>query len=722
MNVALLVCEETPAYDRLFRDLLESVPEGADITLHPYAACRGILPSTVHDHEGYIITGSYAGVYEAHPWISRLLEFVRRAHGAAIPLVGVCFGHQVLARILGGRVEKARTGWELGVRTTRITRRQSWMGTDAPAPEDSLQLIYIHQDQVVTVPPEAQVFARTDRCPVAGFVLGDSGEHATVLGLQGHPEFTPATAETIIRSQPGKFTPEVAGPALETLSRRRRPGGESGTENNAESGGDTGDGTALLPDAITLAGWIARFLLEARGPEVERLARAIRYRTVLPVAPSGRAVFDQFEEFLRHAFPDLHRNCTVEQPGDPGLLFTWPGSDPGADPLLFLAHYDVVPADPEGWHYPPFSGAVAEGCVWGRGALDDKGPLMALLEATENLIREGYIPRRTIMIALGGDEETGGSGGAVRIAEDLARRGIVAHATFDEGSVVAEGMIPLVKRPLALIGTAEKGYLDVCVSAEETGGHAAMPGRRTALGRVAAAVTRINQGGFPLRMPSATASFLRCLGSGGRGPGAITAFLLRHPRLFAPLLCRALRSAPTSNALVRTTVAPTMARGSAAPNVLPARAEMTLNLRLLPGTDRPAALARLRALAGVPVAGVADATRTAGTDVVITELPGGSDPVPDSPVDTKTYRILEDVTAAHFPTAIVAPFLVTVTTDSRHYHALSRAIYRFVPIPLDPARLSSIHGINERIAIRDYRRAISWYYDCIRTLGACIDE
>lgn len=686
MQVALLICEDKPAYARLFRDLLARTSTGTAIELVSVPVYEGEFPRSVHDYDGYVITGSYAGVYDAYPWIPRLMQFVREAYQSAIPMVGVCFGHQVLAHALGGCAAKASDGWELGVRETRITRHYRWMDPmrfHSRRSQDSgengedrrVRLIYIHQDHVVDLPERAEVFAGTDLCPIAGFTLD-----TTVLGLQGHPEFTPAVAEEVLTSQPEKFPPDSAAAARKSLTQP--------------------------DDSALAAGWIARFLVDARGPEMERLAEAIRYRTVASGVPSVRTVFDQFETFLLSAFPRLHRTCTVERPGDPGLLYTWSGSDPALDPVLFLAHYDVVASSGEGWRFPPFSGMIAEGYIWGRGTLDDKGPLMSLLEAVDRLIREGYTPRRTVLIALGGDEESSGTQGAARIAATLQRRGITTLVTFDEGSMVVEGMLPFIERPLALIGTAEKGYLDARVLASQTGGHAAMPGGPTALGRVVHAVSRITRHAFSPRMPGSTAFFLRRVGGHTRGGAGI---LLRHPRLFAPILIHALRRTATGDALVFTTAAPTMARGSTATSVLPARAEITLNLRLLPGTDRASALKRLRSVVRDP-------------DVVIEELPGGSDPVPDSPVDTPVYRTLESVTAAHFPDAVVTPFLVTVTTDSRHYRIVSGAIYRFVPVALDENELAAIHGKNERIGLRDYRRSISWYYQLIKSVGELAEE
>ncbi len=243
MNIGLLVCEDTPPYATFFRDLLDGTSRGGEITLHPYKAYEGDLPSDVRDHEGYLITGSRAGVYEDLPWIGSLLTFVGEAHGAAVPQVGVCFGHQVLAHALGGRVEKAGAGWELGIHGTAITRHFPWMdGAAAGADAERLNLVYVHQDQVVSLPKGATPFAATDLCPVAGFVIGGIPDAPAALGIQGHPEFSPAATEEIIRTQPEKFPPPVADPALHSLA----------------SHGDE-------VDSAVVAEWITRFLLTAGG-------------------------------------------------------------------------------------------------------------------------------------------------------------------------------------------------------------------------------------------------------------------------------------------------------------------------------------------------------------------------------------------------------------------------------------------------------------------------
>ncbi|TVQ96028.1 MAG: M20/M25/M40 family metallo-hydrolase [Spirochaetaceae bacterium] len=686
MKIAVLECEyiaesETPSageYTRLFAELLALHPDAASIQLTAFDVHQGRFPASVHDWDGYLISGSYAGVYDDLPWICRLATFLREAHENAIPLVGICFGHQILAHALGGAAQKADVGWGLGVLETPISRRYPWMGNDdSPA----IRLIYMHQDQVTTLPDSATPFARTEICPYAAFTID-----RTVLAIQGHPEFTAQLTEHLIREMPEKFPPLRAETAVASLAQEA--------------------------DRTRVAGWIARFFLSAHGGEMKRLARAIQFQTVSSIddPAANEPEFSAFEQFLADSFPGVHTECRLEAIGAPGLLYTWEGTESTLKPMLFLAHYDVVPAakvEPDAvWNHPPFSGAIAEGCVWGRGALDDKSVLMSILEAAERLIARGYRPRRTLLFAFGGDEEVTGARGAARIAAELARRGVRTAATFDEGAVVVEGMLPFLTRPIALIGVAEKGYLDLRLVAQQSGGHASMPGRGTALGRLSRAVAAVDRHPFPARLIPAVADFLRRVGRSGRGPAAL---LFRAPRLLAPVVLRALGASPSTDALVRTTIAPTMARGSDAPNVLPARAEAVINLRLLPGTSIADALTRVGRIA-------------APHGVSVEALPGASEPVPESPTNTSAYRALERVIAEHFPEAVPAPFLVTATTDSKHYTAISDAVYRFVPLRLDTEALGTIHGVNERITHRDYRRAVAWYQRLFHLLGESADE
>ena len=455
------------------------------------------------------------------------------------------------------------------------------------------------------------------------------------------------------------------------------------------------------------------------APAVDRLSQAITFPTINAAVPADipdRDVFQRFEAFLATSFPNVHRTLNPESIGDPGLLYTWNGSDASAAPIILTAHYDVVPANtPEAWTHPPFAGEVTgdvsaetdggadSGTIWGRGAVDDKASLMAILEAAERMIQAEFVPQRTVYFAFGGDEEVTGQRGAGRIAAELAARGVSAACLVDEGTAVVENTVKLVKRPIALIGTAEKGYVDLKISLRGADGHASMPHRRTTIGRLAHALRRIERKPFPARMIPSVREFLTAIADAA--PPAYRP-ILKRPRLFGPILKWILARDPKTDALVRTTQAPTMLSGSAAPNVLPATAETVINVRILPGETIASVCSRI-------VNVIADPS----VEVEVLNPTGSGDPVDASPLNTDAYRGLGSVVSTHFPDAVVAPYLVTSTTDSKHYRDVAQAIYRFLPLRMDPELLDTVHGVDERIGVQSYLSMIDFYSDLIETLS-----
>src|SRR5213080_1121096 len=228
---------------------------------------------------------------------------------------------------------------------------------------------------------------------------------------------------------------------------------------------------------------------------VERLAGALRFRTISNQDSTqfDAAEFRRFQDYLRTSFPRLHARLGREITGGFSLLYEWRGSDTTLKPILLMAHQDVVPVEPgtEGrWTEPPFAGRISGGFVWGRGAMDDKGNLMALLEAVERLVAGGAAPRRTIYLAFGHDEELGGTRGAARTAALLAGRHVQVEYVLDEGGAITTGLIAGVTAPVAVVGIAEKGYVSLELTAHATGGHSSMPPAHTAVGMLSAAVAR----------------------------------------------------------------------------------------------------------------------------------------------------------------------------------------------------------------------------------------
>ncbi|MEL7368675.1 MAG: M20/M25/M40 family metallo-hydrolase [Myxococcota bacterium] len=235
----------------------------------------------------------------------------------------------------------------------------------------------------------------------------------------------------------------------------------------------------------------------------ETLAGALRFETVTrSQAPQfDPAAFEAMHGYLREKFPLAHTRLSTETVAQHSLLFKWEGSDPSAKPILMLAHQDVVPVESaslEEWAHPPFSGTIADGFIWGRGALDDKQGVFGLLEAVEYLLKSGFQPRRTVYLAFGHDEEIGGTG-AQAIVALLKKRGVQLAVVVDEGGILGKGLVPNVSEWVALVGVAEKGYVSLKLTTRGAGGHSSMPPPQTAVGVMAAAITKLESRPFPAR-------------------------------------------------------------------------------------------------------------------------------------------------------------------------------------------------------------------------------
>ncbi len=437
-----------------------------------------------------------------------------------------------------------------------------------------------------------------------------------------------------------------------------------------------------------------------RDAAAQRLARALRCRTLSDFDPQrvDREPFERLRHVLEESFPLVHQHLKREQVADLSLLYTWPGREPELQPILLMAHQDVVPVEPgtEGdWKHSPFGGEIAEGFVWGRGALDMKSALTGIFEAVELLLKEGFTPRRTIYFALGHDEEVGGFQGNARIAALLAERGERLEFVLDEGGLIVEGVIPGLRRPVALVGTAEKGFVNFILSARGEGGHSAMPPRRTAVGALSRALMRLERSPFPLRIEFVSEMFRHL---GRRLPFAMRLFFANLV-LFGPAAARMLAKNPKINSNLRTTLAPTMLRGGVKENVLATDVSAVVNVRILPGETIASTVSRMERIIADPA-------------VKITPTPG-TEPSAVSPIETPAFTLLRRTILEVAGEVEVAPYLVVGATDSRYYAHLTNRIYRFMCIPMAPGDIPRLHGTNERISVDDYVRSIAFYHRLI---------
>ncbi len=433
---------------------------------------------------------------------------------------------------------------------------------------------------------------------------------------------------------------------------------------------------------------------------VARLAGAVRFPTVSweDRDRTDTAAFRAFHAYLEASFPQVHQALRVDTVGDLSLLYTWGGEDGDLPPVVLMAHQDVVPAEGAGWTHPPFAGVVEGGWVWGRGTMDDKGSLVAILEAVETLLDAGFRPLRTVHLAFGHDEEVGGVRGAAAVARTLAARGVDEYAlVLDEGGAVVRGMVPGMDGSAALVGVAEKGYLNVELVVEGAGGHSSTPPRETAVGILARALARLEGDPFPARLAGPSEAMFRWLAPEmPLGPRTLFANLW----LTRPLVEWMLASEPATAAAVRTTTAPTMLEGSEKPNVLPLRARAVVNHRILPGETRASVVERVRAVVDDPRVAVRPVEE------------GSSDPSPVSGVDGRAFRTLgRTIREVLGPEeAVVAPFLLMAGTDAKHFAALSDRVYRFLPAPVGPEDLARMHGVDERLSAESHLTAVRFYH------------
>jgi carboxypeptidase PM20D1 len=324
----------------------------------------------------------------------------------------------------------------------------------------------------------------------------------------------------------------------------------------------------------------------------QRLAASLRFRTVSYQNPADfdPAPFEALLEYLRVTYPRAHAALRVRRVAGYSLLLEWPGTQASLQPVLFMSHTDVGPVEPgteEEWTHPAFAGVVADGVIWGRGAVDDKNGVIAWLESVERLLAEGYAPARGLYFAFGHDEEVGGHAGAAAVAALLRNEGRRFEFIIDEGGFVVEDTPILPGRLLAMVNIAEKTYFTVRLRARGEGGHSSMPPRHTAIGKLASALGRLEANPMPARLSGPIREMLTAVAP--EVPG-IEGWALRNLWLTEPLVLRGLTGDRSTNALVRTTTAITIFEGGVKENVLPQEAVATVNFRLLPGDSTEAVL------------------------------------------------------------------------------------------------------------------------------------
>ncbi len=433
-------------------------------------------------------------------------------------------------------------------------------------------------------------------------------------------------------------------------------------------------------------------MLDERTKEyADKLSKLIQAETVSVENQKDRSKFYHFQELLRELFPYIFSVCAFED-FDGSFLMRWTGKGE-KEPILLMNHQDVVEASGE-WRFPPFSGAIAEGKVWGRGALDTKGGLCTMLQAADELAKEGYTPKRDVYFVSTCMEEYDGSGAAT-ISQVLFDRGLRFELVLDEGGMILDEPLAGVKGAYAMIGVGEKGCADLKFIARSEGGHASMPGKDTPLvrlGKFMAAVEKQNLFKTELS-PTVREMFKRLSKKMKRG---FLRFVFRHNRIFSPLLAWVMpKVSNAGNAMLKTTLAFTMAGASEGANVLPQEAWVVANMRYSHHQGGKSSIREIKKLA-----------KKFDIETVVLD-PGNESPLSD--YHSEAFQKIEGVVQEVFPTVTSTPYIMTAASDCRYMHILSKNCLRFTPLFIDGEQLESIHGIDENVDLSTLAPAVDFY-------------
>ena len=432
---------------------------------------------------------------------------------------------------------------------------------------------------------------------------------------------------------------------------------------------------------------------------IEHFGESIRIRTISydEMGRMDSVEFFHFRNFLENSYPLIHSDLKRIVINEFSYIYEWKGKNPSLAPYVLIAHSDVVPVEPESvsmWTVDPFGGIIRNDTMWGRGSVDDKGTLIALLEAAEYLLSQKFQPDRTIYLCFGHDEEASGIMGAKEIVSWLLQHNVKAELVLDEGLEVIQKVYGGFKQPLALIGVGEKGYASFELTVQKKGGHSSAPERETSIDILIKSLTKLQKNQMPAKLVPPVKAFLH-----GVKPNVSPSvrFAINHLWLFKKSLIRRFQMNPATNAIIRTTLVTTVINSGVKDNVIPSTAKAIVNSRILPGETADDVENFIRQTINDP-------------RIQIKRMGYWWNPSGFTSTAGPAFKKIQSLVKEFFPGANPVPFLVIGATDSRYFRSLSEGVINFTPV-IDS---QGFHGIDERRSIADFERMIHFYMDLIK--------
>lgn len=430
-----------------------------------------------------------------------------------------------------------------------------------------------------------------------------------------------------------------------------------------------------------------------------------RFQAILKIPTISRkddstdwAAFDAFLPELKAQYPRVFDGCDCTIINDYGIVLKWKGKNSSLQPVILMAHYDVVPVEGQEWHYAPFAAEIHDGNIYARGTVDTKCIITAVLDAMDILMEEGFAPERDIYFCTSNCEETSGET-TPKMVQWFAEQNIKPWFVLDEGGAILEKMPMGIQNPFAMIGVSEKGLADVHVTASAKAGHASLPSKQDASVKLVEALHKIAENPFPATLTPALQEMLRCFGD-YVSPGMKLVF--NNLWLFGPVVKKVMEGTPDTAAMIRTTAALTQLSGSDAINVLPEKASAGFSVRIAPQDSVASVLEHFRKVVG---------------DLAEISCDSCQEPSPISDHNTKSYAYIKDMVAQVYPGVAAAPYVMNAATDSRHFAAICKEVYRFAGFVFSDKQRESIHSADEFMPVDAYLKGIEFYTAFLRSLN-----